>query len=668
MSLLSLALFSACELDTTMHNHSFNRSYTTTEDEHWKDSNCGHEITSNRGAHRWDAGKTTKNPTEDEDGEFTYTCTVCKYEKKTLIPRLRHEHTFGGDYLYNSNYHWQKATCEHTILTSPAEPHRFNDNECFTCRYLAESEGLSFTKNRDGTYSVTGKGSCRDSKVVIPATYDGAAVTSIARGAFNSVESISKIVIPESVTSIGANAFNGCKNLSEIVWSDGRSQLKSIGSMAFSSTPIRQFIIPATVTSIGEGAFYYCESLAEIKIEEGNTAYKMDNGGLYTADGKKLLQYTLGAEGTHFTISNTVTSLGYGAFAYNTSLTEIIFEEGSTITTIPSSAFSFILTLEKITNIPETVSILEDHAFYNCKKLTDLSIPSAVTKIGDYAFHGCNSLKAFDIPEKVTSIGAYAFAYCHQFKNIAVPNKVTFIGDYAFTGCDGLETISIPASTKDFGKRVFYGCKVITDISVAKDNPTLSTIDGNLYNKAGTGLVFYCVGKSAEVFNVPNGVTSLYAFSLYEAKNLKKVVLPNTLTLIREQAFRNCYAIEEIVMADSVTTIEKAAFMDCKNLSKITLPRSLKTIATETFRGCNALATLTIPSNVTTIERRAFGTLNSLTTVIFEVTEGWHYLTALEGAEYLPFNSSDIADPQKAASFLTVTSLDHFNHIWKLNP
>ena len=448
----------------------------------------------------------------------------------------------------------------------------------------------------------------------------------------------------------------------------GRSQLKSIGSMAFSTTPIKEFLIPATVTSIGEGAFYYCESLSEIKIEEGNTAYKMDNGGLYTADGTTLLQYTLGAEGTSFTISNTVKTLGYGAFAYNTSLTEIIFEEGSAITSIPTAAFSFILTLEKITNIPETVNTLGDYAFYNCKKLTDLSIPSAVTKIGEYAFHGCNVLTPFDIPENVTSIGAYSFAYCDKFINITIPGKVTFIGDYAFTGCNGLETVSIPASVKDFGKRVFFGCKVITDISVAKDNPTLSSIDGNLYNKAGTGLVFYCVGKTSEVFNVPNGVTSLFAFSVYEAKNLKKVTLPNTLELIREEAFRNCYALEEIVMADSVKTIERAAFMDCKSLSKITLPRSLSTITTETFRGCNSLASLTIPSNVTTIEKRAFGTLDSLKTVTFEVTEGWHYLTNLEGAEYLPFNSADIADPEQAAKFLTVTSLNHFNHTWKLNP
>ena len=668
LAVLSLAVFSACEFATTQHNHSFNKSWTTTEDEHWRDANCGHELTSSKGAHQWDSGKTTKTPTEQEDGEFTYTCTVCKYTKKTVISRVQHEHTFGGDYLYNSNYHWQKATCEHTVLTSSAEPHRFNGNECFTCRYLTDSEGLTFTQRSDGTYAVSGKGSCRDSKVVIPASYEGAAVTAISRNAFSGVETITKIVIPESVTSIGANAFKGCSYLKEIVWSEGRSNLQTIGSMAFSATPIKEFFIPATVTSIGDGALYYCESLSEIKIEEGNTAYKMENGALYTANGSTLLQYTLSSDATSFTIANTVKTLGYGAFAYSTSLNEITFEEGSSITALPTNAFAFILTLKKINNVPETITSLGDYAFYNCKKLTDLNVPRAITKIGAYAFHGCNLLTPFEIPETVTSIGEYAFAYCNQFTSIAVPGKVTSIGDYAFTGCEVLETISIPASVRTFGKRVFFGCKAITEIVVDKNNPTLSAIDGNLYNKAGTGLVFYCVGKTSEVFNVPNGVTSLYAFSLYEAKNLKKVILPNTLELIREEAFRNCSALEEIVMADSVNTIERAAFMDCKSLTKITIPKSLTTIVTETFRGCHALETLTIPANVTTIEKRAFGTLNSFKRVIFEVTEGWHYLTNIEGAEYAPFDPADIADPEKAAQFLSVTTLDHFNHTWKLNP
>ena len=665
--LVSLAVLSSCEMDGSFHNHSFNRTWTVTEEEHWKDANCGHELVSKKGEHEWDEGKETKSATEDDDGEFTYTCKVCKHTKKTVIPRVPHVHTFGGEYVYNDNYHWQNATCEHTILKSKAEAHRFNNNECFTCGYLSESEGLSYTQRSDGTYSVTGISSCRDSKIVIPASHEGVAVTAISKSAFAGVESITKVIIPETITSIGTSAFSLCKNLSEIVWKDGKSNLQTIGSMAFSTTPIREFTIPATVTKIGGGAFYYCESLNDLKLEEGNTAYKIVDGGLYTADGTTLLQYALGTGKTSFTVLNTVKTLGYGAFAYNTSLKEIIFEEGSSITTIPTNAVSFILTLESI-NIPQTVTSIEERAFYNCKKLKALDVPSAVSYIGPYAFHGCNELAPFDIPAALTTIGEYAFAYCDKFVNVTIPDKVTTIGDYAFTGCTGLKTMSIPASVKTFGKRVFFGCKVITDITVSSDNPTLRSIDGNLYNKAGTGLVYYCVGKSNTEFNVPSGVTSLYAFSIYEANNLKKVTLPNTLTLIREEAFRNCYALEEIVMPDSVKTIERAAFMDCQSLITLHIPTALTTLTSEIFRGCKSLAHLTIPGNITTIERRAFGTLESLDDVVFEVTEGWYYLTNLEGADYLPFDSNDIADPKKAADFLTVTSYGHFNHTWKLNP
>ena len=35
--------------------------------------------------HQWDEGKITKEPTEDSDGEKTFSCTVCKETKKEVI-------------------------------------------------------------------------------------------------------------------------------------------------------------------------------------------------------------------------------------------------------------------------------------------------------------------------------------------------------------------------------------------------------------------------------------------------------------------------------------------------------------------------------------------------------------------------------------------------------
>ena len=665
---LSLAILASCNIDISNHNHSYSKTWVVTDTEHWRAANCGHELISSKGTHEWDSGKTTKSATEEEEGEFTYTCGVCKTTKKDIIPRVNHVHKYGGDYIYNENYHWQAATCEHTEETSRSEPHSFNGNECSICKFLTVSKGLSYKLLDNGTYAVTGKGSCINTKIVIPATYEDKPVTTISEGAFSGTESLIKIIIPESVTSIEKNAFINCINLNEVVWKDGKSQLNSIGKYAFQAdTALKSFTIPASVTHIGDGAFNDNCCLEEIVLEEGNTSYKMDNGALYTADGKTLIQYTLNNPATSFTIPNTVTTLSPGAFAYSANLTEIIFEEGSAITKIPNNAFLFIATLENV-NIPSTVTYIGSNAFDRCGKLKELVIPSNVTYIGNYAFHRCLNVAPFEIPATVTTIGVYAFAECDQFVSVTIPDKVTEIGDYAFTGCSKLETVSIPASVSSFGTRVFYGCEVIKNISVDENNKKISDVDGNLYNKEKTRFIFYCVGKEAEEFTAPAGVTSLDVVSFYAAKNLKRVVLPEGLTTINKEAFRNCSNLEEIVVPNSVSTIETEAFTSCVSLKSFTIPTSLKTLTTLVFRDCKSLTEMTIPANVTMIEKRAFSNLENIKKVYFEVTEGWNYLSTLEDADYMPFDPADLADPETAAKFLTTPGYEHFNHYWKLVP
>ena len=99
------------------------------------------------------------------------------------------------------------------------------------------SNGLQYTINPDGqSYSVTGIGTCTDTDIVIPETYEGLPVTSIGDGAFSGCSLLTSINISNSVTSIGEDAFYNCSSLISIV-------------------------IPDSVTSIGNNAFYGCSSL-----------------------------------------------------------------------------------------------------------------------------------------------------------------------------------------------------------------------------------------------------------------------------------------------------------------------------------------------------------------------------------------------------------------------
>ena len=68
------------------------------------------------------------------------------------------------------------------------------------------------------------------------------------------------------------------------------------------------------------------------------------------------------------------------------------------------------------------------YAFYNCSRLTSLTLPAGLTQIDDYAFSECSGL---------TSMYVYA-------------EKVPKIGEDVFTGCDAKKcTVYVPKGTYD---------------------------------------------------------------------------------------------------------------------------------------------------------------------------------------------------------------------------
>ena len=82
--------------------------------------------------------------------------------------------------------------------------------------------------------------------------------------------------------------------------------------------------------------------------------------------------------------------------------------------------------------ISYSVTSIGGGAFFNCPKLTSVTIPASVTTFNEYAFRGCTGLTSITIPEGVTSIGNFAFAGCTGITSITISAAVTAIGDYAF--------------------------------------------------------------------------------------------------------------------------------------------------------------------------------------------------------------------------------------------
>lgn len=234
---------------------------------------------------------------------------------------------------------------------------------------MTGSVGLDYTINIDENgqyYSVTGIGSCTDTKIIIPAIVSGFQVKAIAEGAFEACNNITEIVIPNTITTVGDFAFS-CSDLASVIFGEN-SQLTSIGECAFENCNITSISIPSSVTSIGDFAFYSCFSLTSIIVDTDNSNYMSIDGNLYTKDGRTLIQYATGKKETSLNIPSGVTSISESAFSYCANLTSITFGENSQLTSISS------------------------YAFDRCYSLTSITLPSSVTSIGDYAFNSCDSL------------------------------------------------------------------------------------------------------------------------------------------------------------------------------------------------------------------------------------------------------------------------------------
>ena len=283
-------------------------------------------------------------------------------------------------------------------------------------------------------------------------------------------------------------------------------------------------------------------------------------------------------------------------------LSYTIADSGIVIIDCDESATSVIIP-EQIDGIP--IVTIGDQAFWQCSKLTSITIPSSVIYIWPRAFIGCNSLTdlvvdpqnrnyiveddvlfditktnlvhcpttkigEYTIPDSVTAIGYYAFKGCNRLTSVTIPDSVTYISDFVFDGCSGLTNITVPDSVTFLGQGVFKNCSGLTSVTL------------------------------------PNAITSIASDTFYDCINLPDITIPDSVTSIGRCAFLNCKKLKSITIPDSVTSIDGSAFSGCSGLANVTLPDSVTFIGDNAFNGCSSLTSITLPNSLTSIEPRVF--------------------------------------------------------------
>ncbi len=236
-------------------------------------------------------------------------------------------------------------------------------------------------------------------------------LTILGESAFSDCVALETMDIPATVTKIDDLAFNGCVSMSKIELHEG---LKKIGKSAFKNCrSLTHISLPESITSISNAPFRGCESLKSIKVASKNKSYKSEPNK---------------REGNDHVLFNKNKSQ---IVAYPASSREVQYD------------------------IPDSVVVISDWAFCECKKLNRITIPDSVHEIGEGAFCNCILLDEVEIPDTVTIIDDCAFRGCTNLEKVIVPNSVTELGWGIFDGCESKVTVYCDegSAIQDYCKR-----------------------------------------------------------------------------------------------------------------------------------------------------------------------------------------------------------------------
>ncbi|MBO4810559.1 MAG: leucine-rich repeat domain-containing protein [Prevotella sp.] len=129
-------------------------------------------------------------------------------------------------------------------------------------------------------------------------------------------------------------------------------------------------------------------------------------------------------------------------------------------------------------SIPNTISSIGYGAFANCKNLTSVVLPNSMDVIGESLFSGCTNLKSVFIPDGITTLWGNAFRGCSSLETISLPNSLTNVGMSAFEGFTTLKKIIIPDFVTSIGEHAFYGLNNLKTVILGK---SVSVIDNGAF-------------------------------------------------------------------------------------------------------------------------------------------------------------------------------------------
>ena len=443
-------------------------------------------------------------------------------------------------------------------------------------------------------------------------------------------------VIPDGVTRLPINSLKNCK--------------------------ISNITIPASVRNIDDKAFYSCTNLLEVMFappSEGENVQSLVFGEIPFEKCSKLEKVTFPArlaKLSHEVVTDGVATQVDNDFAsLFTSCSKLreVYIDGGVGDVYSSTDDGIILSADKTTiiycpaarvgdyTVATGVSVIGARAFKGCTKLTSITIPAYVTEIQSDAFSGCygvtqvnflgterdgnlairerafyrltnTNFKSLVLPANLTELGQHAFGYCTNLKTVTINcgrtaeeldlSEGAFIrtreDDYTAT----VTTVNIGAQMPVFDvKSVFGGAKsALKTINVSAENQNLSSVDGVLFNKDITEILFYPAARTDTQYKIPDKVITVRASAFSDISALESITIGKNVEEIATRAFARCVNLANLNFEGGRTqnlAIGSEAFVGCSALEEVTFPEMTYSVESGAFSDCIKLHTVNLPAS-----------------------------------------------------------------------
>ncbi len=521
----------------------------------------------------------------------------------------------------------------------------------------AEIKSLKFELSLDRSYYIVTDIWYQSTDIVIPSVYKGLPVREVSRFDDNIINLnwIKSIVIPDSIVNFDSYIFEECDEL-EYNISDNLKYLgnpdnpylvlagytgeitnavinpgcKVIASFAFNGcSTLERVVIPDGVKCISYAVFYNCSSLTEVIIPDSvsdikysafegcdNLMYNIKNNLKYlgNADNPYLVLASADKDIESADIDGRCKIIAGNSFIGCTNLVSVNIPEG--VMYICEHAFSFCESLQEVV-IPRSVKSIGDSAFSICVNLSDITLSAGVRTIGEYAFYCC-ALRNITLPEGIIGIGGAAFIQNKMLQEITIPRSVRFFGMSAFNCCDRLTDVYFVGNVHDWCQILFAN----TD-----SNPLFAAKNFYLENRlVSLQLIIpstvteiknnaFCGLDTINNLTVEDSVTSIGEGAFFHCRNLQTVRLGNGVQYMGRSAFEQCFKLNKVDLGIGLKNIGAEAFELCEKLNEFVLPESVVEIGESAFSFCSSLHSVTLSESLTDIGESAFYGCDSLTSI-----------------------------------------------------